>query len=333
MKDWKNLIPDKTEIVPAHYTAGRYGQKVNKVVIHHNAAANQSLHDVVTTWQVRPASAHYQVEKDGTIGQAVYDGNTAWHAGNLSANLTSIGIEHTNSGGPNEWPISEATRESGAHLVAALCRYYGLGRPQWGRNVFPHQYFSSTACPWALANAYRDAYMKRAGEWYDAMAAGKAAPATTATAQKATPAAAPAKAAVAKTKTDKQNMLTVDGVQGTATQARLEQVMGVKINGVDEAHEPAFEALQKWLNTVVSRQDIKNLTGKPQLETDGVAGSATWRVFQYVAWNLAASYVKTLPTGKSFGTFVDGVAGPDTIKALQWMLNNSYANSGKLLSR
>lgn len=324
MKDWNQLTPDKTELLTKHYTPGRSGQKINKVVIHHNAAANQSLHDVVTTWQVRPASAHYQVEKDGTIGQAVYDGNTAWHAGNLSANLTSIGIEHTNSGGASaDWPIADATLEAGAHLVAALCKYYGLGRPQWKVNVFPHQYFSSTGCPWALAARYRDAYMARAGQWYDAMSSGKSAP------------AAATKAPVAaKTKTDKQNMLVVDGVQGSATQARFEQVMGVTINGIDETHEPAFEALQRWLNTQVSRKDIKALTGVPQLEVDGIAGSGTWKVFQYWVWNKRRDLVRAfMPSADTMPKWVDGLGGKATWQALQTCLNESWAGSGKLLAK
>ena len=61
--------------------------------------------------------------------------------------------------------------------MAALCLAYGLGRPQWGKNVFPHSHFSSTACPASLQSSQKDAYMKRAQEWYDAMAKGGSAPA------------------------------------------------------------------------------------------------------------------------------------------------------------
>ena len=41
-------------------------------------------------------AAHYQVEDDGTIGQLVWDSNTAWHASNWDANCRSIGVEHAN---------------------------------------------------------------------------------------------------------------------------------------------------------------------------------------------------------------------------------------------
>lgn len=175
MKDWYNLEADENWWLDHHYTSGRIGT-IDKVVIHHNAGV-LSIADCYNTWQTRPASAHYQVDKTGRIGQFVHDWDTAWHAG--GANSRSIGIEHANCGGPDTgWAISEATVENGAHLVAAVCLRYGLGRPAWLVNVFPHQYFMSTACPGQLSGVWRDHYMSRAQAWYDAMANGReAAPA------------------------------------------------------------------------------------------------------------------------------------------------------------
>lgn len=57
--------------------------------------------------------------------------------------------------------------DNGAHLVAALCRLYGLGRPAWGVNVFPHRRFCSTSCPGQIYGSQRDAYIQRAQAWYD----------------------------------------------------------------------------------------------------------------------------------------------------------------------
>ena len=57
--------------------------------------------------------------------------------------------------------ITEATLDNGAHLTAALCHLYGLGRPQWLKNVFPHNHFAATSCPgqsrwrWSLKLALR----------------------------------------------------------------------------------------------------------------------------------------------------------------------------------
>lgn len=166
MKNWATLVPDVTLLMNKHYTPAS-GRKIDKIVVHHNAG-NLSVRDCYNTWQTREASAHYQVESDGTIGQLVRDKDIAWHAGN--ANSTSIGIEHANNKMSPSWTISEKTLDNGAHLVAALCRYYELGRPQWKKNVFPHSYFNSTACPGAIAGSQNTEYITRAQYWYDQMA-------------------------------------------------------------------------------------------------------------------------------------------------------------------
>lgn len=172
MKSWKDVEPDKYTLVGGHrFTAGR-SRPIDRIVIHHNAGVNLSSEQVRDLWNnSREASAHYQVEADGTIGQLVNDFDTAWHAANSDINARSIGIEHANISGPDRWQISDATVENGAHLVAALCHAYGLGRPKWGVNVFPHSQFTSTGCPWQLdvGGEDHDTYMARAAYWYDQM--------------------------------------------------------------------------------------------------------------------------------------------------------------------
>ena len=174
MKNWDTLEADATMILNKHFTVGRGGNTINKVVIHHNGG-NLSIAGCYSVWQTREASAHYQVESSGRIGQLVWDANTAWHAGNGPANRTSIGIEHadiTNS----PWWVSEAALDNGAHLTAALCKYYKLGRPRWRKNVFPHRDFYATACPASLSGGQNSAYMKRAQLWYDRMTGKKPSP-------------------------------------------------------------------------------------------------------------------------------------------------------------
>lgn len=165
MKDWVNLTADKNLWMRKHYTPGRRS-RLRAIVLHHNAGM-LTTEGCYWAWQTRKASAHYQVEADGTIGQLVADRDTAWHAGN--ANPYTIGIEHANNRLAPAWTISEATLENGAHLVAALCLAYGLGVPTWGVNVYPHQYFMATGCPGAIAGSQRDRYMSRARAWYEAM--------------------------------------------------------------------------------------------------------------------------------------------------------------------
>ena len=172
MKDWRSLDPDKYTLVGSHrYTKGR-SRPIDRVVIHHNAANNWTSEQVRDLWNTsREASAHYQVESNGVIGQLVNDSDTAWHAANADINARSIGIEHANISGPPRWQISDKTVEEGAHLVAALCVGYKLGPPVWGRNVFGHSTYASTSCPHQLNPGGEDhaRYMQRAQYWYDQM--------------------------------------------------------------------------------------------------------------------------------------------------------------------
>lgn len=142
--DWKNIQADVTKILPCDYTAGREGANITGITIHH-MAGNLSIDQCYNLWSHSQTSAHYAVQSDGKIGQMVNDWDTAWACGNWYANTHTISIEHANNNS-NPWTVFPAALESGAHLVAALCLYYNLGRPQWLVNVFPHRYWSSTAC-------------------------------------------------------------------------------------------------------------------------------------------------------------------------------------------
>lgn len=163
--DFEGLHADVDMILSKHFTRGRGGRKIDKVVVHYNAG-NLSVAGCYGVWQTRQASAHYQVEESGRIGQLVHDSDTAWHCGNFEQNQRSIGIEHANR---PDGTISEACLDAGAHLVAAVCKAYGLGRPEWLKNVFPHRYFASTSCPGQIYGSQKDAYISRAQRWYDAM--------------------------------------------------------------------------------------------------------------------------------------------------------------------
>jgi len=165
VKDWENCIADVDKILTAHYSKGRSGRAIEHIVVHYNAG-DLTVEGCYSVWQTREASAHYQVESGGRIGQLVYDANTAWHAGNWDENCRSIGIEHANKEGGY---ITPSCMENGAHLVAALCKKHGLGRPEWRKNVFPHWDFQSTSCPGRLGDEQNAAYMACAQGWWDRM--------------------------------------------------------------------------------------------------------------------------------------------------------------------
>ena len=165
--DWIGLNADVERILTKHYTPGRNGS-IKAVTIHH-MGANLSIDGCYSTWQTREASAHYAVQSDGKIGQLVNDWDTAWACANAWANSNTISIEHANNRfGP--WTVNDTVLDQGAHLVAAVCRKYGLGRPKWMANVFPHSHWSATSCPGELAGSQNAEYMARAQSWYDRMA-------------------------------------------------------------------------------------------------------------------------------------------------------------------
>ncbi|MDK6808370.1 peptidoglycan recognition family protein [Corynebacterium aurimucosum] len=171
-----NVEPDVYRLLNKHFTPGRGGQQIKYIVRHHNAGI-LTIDGCWQVWQDRPASAHYQVENSGRIGQLVNDSDTAWHAANQLRNQQSIGIEHANSGGADQdWPISDTVIKQGARLAAALCRYYNLGRPEYGKNIRDHKETGQTSCPYHLAygGKYHQAWMDEAQRFYDELKAGTA---------------------------------------------------------------------------------------------------------------------------------------------------------------
>ena len=231
MKNWNTLEADLNLLMNKHYTPGRAGRSINTIVLHHNAG-RLSIQECWNVWQSREASAHYQVDAAGRVGQLVWDRDTAWHAGNWEANCTSIGIEHANNHIGDPWTISDATLDNGAHLTAAVCKYYGLGRPQWGKNVFGHKDFSPTECPASLAGSQHGAYMARAQYWYDHMTS------STATTPAAQPATTSSKSIDELARevirgdwgngNERYQRLTAAGFDYDAVQARVNQVLGQK---------------------------------------------------------------------------------------------------------
>ena len=174
MKDWHKLDADVVKLMNKHFTTGRSGHKIDMVVIHHNAGI-LSIDQIWDVWQTRQASAHYQVESGGRIGQLVWDGNTAWHAANSNINARSIGIEVSNSAGPaQDWPITDTAIVEAGKLAAAVCHHHKLGRPVSGQNIRFHREFTSTSCPYHLApgGKYHQRLMQAAHEHFDWMAGG-----------------------------------------------------------------------------------------------------------------------------------------------------------------
>ena len=117
--------------------------------------------------------------------------------------------------------------------------------------------------------------------------------------------------------------LAVDGEYGPATVGRLKAVMGAV--GYEEVF--AVANLRRFLNKAVPASSIQQLTGMYRLPEDRGWDSDMVKVFQYLvlAWNKPG-----VPSGWSFGDWVDGDFGEATIAALQMALNASKTNSFRL---
>lgn len=303
MKDWDRLEPDQYCLLARHFTRGRQGHRIDKIVLHHNAA-NLSIGGCWTVWQTRAASAQYQVDVNGQIGQLVHDCDTAWHAGKWEANVTSIGIEHADATS-SPWSISNATLDNGAHLVAALCKAYRLGRPTWFKNVFPHSFFYATACPGSIQDSQRDEYMRRAQAYYDRMTGGRVETVVV-------PAVNRVFNRVVNMVAREIPQITVDGLAGTATVKRLQQLLGTPTDGVVSSQPagnrrfvPAATTGWQWVARPAGSLMVRRLQERLGVAVDGIIGPATVKALQ-----------------RRLGVTPDGIAGLATVRALQNNLNH-----------
>ncbi|MGC5027076.1 N-acetylmuramoyl-L-alanine amidase [Tsukamurella sp. DT100] len=172
MPDYRTVTADYTRLMNKHFTPGRGGQTIQFITRHHNGGVSNT-DQTWNTWQTREASAHYQIETTGRVGQLVNDRDTAWANGDSTANARTIAIEHSNDGSP-DYGMTDATVVAGGKWAGALCWFYKLGRPNYGTNIRDHRNFYGTACPYHLANGgkYHARWMKAAQDQYDLMTNG-----------------------------------------------------------------------------------------------------------------------------------------------------------------
>jgi N-acetylmuramoyl-L-alanine amidase CwlA len=126
-----------------NFEVGRRGNKIQKIVMHW-IVGKLSAADATFQDPKRIASAHYGVGPNA-VHQYVKDEDTAYHAGNLTVNRQSIGIEH--EGGPN-LPITEAVYKNSIELVTELVKKYNI--PLDRVHIKMHREISATQCPGTL---------------------------------------------------------------------------------------------------------------------------------------------------------------------------------------
>lgn len=125
--------PYSSQWVPAHYTnyrnENRSTSTINYVVIHVAEGSYQSAINWISRdhapFGKPPTSAHYVVSKFGEITQMVHHNDVAIHAGNLSYNNASIGIEHEGFVDSAQF-FTNAMYQASANLVRYICNSYGI---------------------------------------------------------------------------------------------------------------------------------------------------------------------------------------------------------------
>ena len=132
-----------TWIGSPNFTQSRSGKKIDRLVLHW-IVGKLNVADKVFQDTVRNTSAHYGIGNE-IVHQYVNESDTAYHAGSWEVNLRSIGIEH--EGGPN-LPISDATYNTSAKLVADICKRYNI--PLDRQHILKHQEIVPTQCPGTL---------------------------------------------------------------------------------------------------------------------------------------------------------------------------------------
>lgn len=132
----------KCVVVPAAYASnnndpGNYGNydkadrphdmKITSIVIHDTEG---SLDSVKQAFQNPTfyASSHYVIDTDGTVYQFVPTKDVAWHAGNWTTNMHSIGIEHVGHAAQGTADYTPAMYRSSVALVNWLASKYDIPR-------------------------------------------------------------------------------------------------------------------------------------------------------------------------------------------------------------
>ena len=139
-----------TKIIPAYagnFTAGRQGNKISEITIHH-MAGNMSVENLGNLWKRagRQGSSHYGVNGED-IGAYVSEGDTAWCNGNFESNLRAISIETANDSGEPNWHVSDTTLNTLIKLVADIAKRNNLTPLILGENLTWHSMYAATACP------------------------------------------------------------------------------------------------------------------------------------------------------------------------------------------
>lgn len=142
------------------------------VTFHHNGG-RLSLQGCLDVWKVRPASAHFQVDGGGRLGQYVKANEYAWAAGNTQGNKESIHIEMANATLAPTWTVAEVTWREAARLCGWIhARILGV-RPS-RTTVKVHHDWKATLCAGPHIDTILGTLIAESQKAYDAFVGGGA---------------------------------------------------------------------------------------------------------------------------------------------------------------
>jgi len=143
-----NEKPIIRQFIQSPNFSSRNGAAIDMIVMHFTDSPTAQA---AINWFLNPASqvsAHYIVDRDGSIYQMVSDSDNAWHA--KAANRTSIGIEHVSMPG---WGMSSQQQVASIALVQWLVSTYDIPL----QRILGHQFApgneGTTDCPDGLFGA------------------------------------------------------------------------------------------------------------------------------------------------------------------------------------
>jgi hypothetical protein len=135
------------------------------VTFHHNAG-RLSLQGILDVWKTRPASAHFQVDGAGHVGQYVKVNEYAWATGSTQGNKESISIELANATLAPNWTVAKATYEEGARLCGWIHANILGVRPS-RKTVKMHKDWKATGCPGPFIEKLLNTLISLAQKAYD----------------------------------------------------------------------------------------------------------------------------------------------------------------------
>lgn len=288
-----------------HVTHGPYRKTM--VTIHHNGGIF-TAQQVLNIWKTRPASAHFDVERDGSVTQFANCYDYTWACADRHGNETSISIEMSNATTAPDWLVNIDTWRSAARLTGWLHANILHGTPRPTRStVVPHHHWAATACAGPYMDSVWGEFIDACQAAYDAFTGGKTPPEH----HKPKP--------PKKHKKKGDDEIEVDGYFGPATTRLAQKIAGSAVDGVISG-QPI--TIKEGAQVAVTLE-----TCWPTIDYDRSrhpAGSALIMAYQHAAGVKADGYLGPITRRaiqRMAGVKADGLPGFKTVKALQRRLN------------